>query len=188
MAGRATEVGGSVITPLMSISRAFGDAHQFPDIVFLHAGRTPQDFIFNDELAFRARTVRNFRVIFLPESISGKPDFMGVVGKISKGFLAAAVPTFKVTFAKQAKTIDVAASQSVLAAAKKFGVRLPDRRMQTASAEPVNRSWSAERSTCNTVVEYANVKSTLASSYPAAQSRSAIWSWIAEYIDEPRRA
>jgi ferredoxin-NADP reductase len=167
----------------MSISRAFGDTHQFPDIVFLHAGRTPQDFVFNDELAFRAKTVRNFRVIFLPESISSKPDFMGVVGRISKEFLAAAVPdiaerftmccgpapfmaaardmiralgvpperyleesfdaspliddavvdsateivvpTFKVTFAKQARTIDVLASQSVLAVAKKAGVRLP---------------------------------------------------------------
>jgi ferredoxin-NADP reductase len=176
--------GGSGITPLMSISRAFGDAHQFPGIIFLHAARTPQDFIFHDELAFRARTVQNFRVILLPESIDSNPDFMGIVGRISKEFLAAAVPdiaerftmccgpapfmaaarditralgvpterhleesfdvallvndavvadsatesavpTFKVTFAKQARTIDVAAGQPVLAAAKKAGVRLP---------------------------------------------------------------
>jgi ferredoxin-NADP reductase len=176
--------GGSGITPLMSISRAFADAHQFPDIVFLHAGRTPRDFIFHDELAFRARTIRNFRLILLPESVGGKLGFTGIVGRISQEFLAAAVPdmaerftmccgpapfmaavrditralgtdperyleesfdaaspdeetivaesaasnaipTFKVTFARQAKAIDVAAGQTILTAAKKSGVRLP---------------------------------------------------------------
>jgi glycine betaine catabolism B len=172
--------GGSGITPLMSISRAFGDAHQYPDIVFLHAARTPLDFIFRDELVLRAKQSRNFRLILLPERLDGRPEFPGLVGRISRDFIAAAVPdvaerlamccgpapfmksaraicrelgtaperyleesfeapaiadefiaidaalvSFNVTFAKQARTIAVSAGQSVLAAARKSGVRLP---------------------------------------------------------------
>ncbi|MRG57490.1 2Fe-2S iron-sulfur cluster binding domain-containing protein [Phyllobacterium sp. SYP-B3895] len=175
--------GGSGITPLMSIVRAYDDAHVFPDIAFLHAGRTPQDFIFHDELEFRARTMRNFRLMLLPERMGSKPGFVGVVGRLSKEYLGSAVPDlaerftmccgpapfmaavrgilgelgadptryleesfdplsddvavaaesvgeaivpkFKVTFARQAKAIEVSASQSILSAAKKSGVRLP---------------------------------------------------------------
>lgn len=175
--------GGSGITPLMSILRAYDDAHLYPDIVFLHAGRTSQDFIFHDELEFRARTMRNFRLILLPEKIGGKQGFVGTVGRISKEYFSAAVPDllerftmccgpapfmaaargimrelgadparyleesfdpvadegkqapervsesvapkFKVTFARQAKAIEVCATQSILSAAKKSGVRIP---------------------------------------------------------------
>ena len=175
--------GGSGITPVMSMLRALADARRHPDIVFLHAGRTPADLVFRDELLHRARITPNLRVLFLPERIGDEAGYMGLTGRISGPFLRAAVPdlagrtvmccgpapfmsavrglsaemgvaperyfeesfagapadaatstapsngeasaTFKVTFAKQSKSLNVRADQSVLAAARQAGISLP---------------------------------------------------------------
>lgn len=177
--------GGSGITPVMSMVRALADARRHPDVVFLHAARTPADLVFRDELLYRAKTTPNFRLLFLPERAGDEPGYTGVTGRVSEALLKVAVPdlaqrtvmccgpapfmkavrelalalgvpagryfeesfdaavldeevaapaaaaaaeaaaTFKVTFAKQDKCIAVGAGQSVLAAARQAGVRLP---------------------------------------------------------------
>ena len=84
--------GGSGITPVMSMLRALADARRHPDIVFLHAGRTPADLVFRDELLHRARITPNLRVLFLPERIGDEAGYMGLTGRVSGPFLRAAVP------------------------------------------------------------------------------------------------
>jgi glycine betaine catabolism B len=172
--------GGSGITPLMSIMRDIADSAGAADVIFLHAARTPRDLVFRDELSVLANRVKGFRLIFLPEQIAGERAWPGLTGRISREFLALAVPDiaervimccgpapfmkaaraisaelgtpahhyheesfdgaallepeapalpqaklFKVEFAKQSRTIEVAGEQTVLSCAKKAGVRLP---------------------------------------------------------------
>jgi 3-phenylpropionate/trans-cinnamate dioxygenase ferredoxin reductase subunit len=175
--------GGSGITPLMAMVRALSDARRHPDIVFLHAARTPADLVFREELLFRAKVTPNLRVLFLPERAGDEAGYAGVTGRVSEAFLQVAVPdldrrtvmccgpapfmsavrqlsralgvaseryfeesfdaavsdepasappagdivasSFKVSFAKQARAIDVSGDQTVLSAARKASVRLP---------------------------------------------------------------
>ncbi|WP_043458877.1 hybrid-cluster NAD(P)-dependent oxidoreductase [Azohydromonas australica] len=175
--------GGSGITPVMSMVRALADARRHPDIVFVHAARTPADLVFRDELLYRAKVTPNFRLLFLPERAGNETGWSGLTGRVSEALLKVAVPdlaqrtvmccgpapfmkamrelslalgvpqaryfeesfdaavldeetvtpapaaqaasAFKVTFAKQSKVIDVSSEQSVLAAARQGGVRLP---------------------------------------------------------------
>lgn len=84
--------GGSGITPVMAMVRTLADAGAHPDIVFVHAARTPQDLVFRDELEWRARRTPNFRLIFLPERSTPDGNFSGATGRISQALLAAAVP------------------------------------------------------------------------------------------------
>ncbi|GAN61492.1 hybrid-cluster NAD(P)-dependent oxidoreductase [Acetobacter cibinongensis] len=174
--------GGSGITPLASISQALADAARYPDVVFLHAARTPNDFAFAQELALLAKYSPNFRLFFLPENRGNATSYAGMLGRLSQELLTLAVPdikerlvmccgpapfmaaakslcktvgvpsdcyleesfdaailledeiesapvddvtSFTITFAKQNKTIPGLPDQSVLAAARKNGVRLP---------------------------------------------------------------
>lgn len=175
--------GGSGITPLMAMVREMADRAEPVDVVFLHAGRTPLDLLFRDELSLLARRMKGLRLIFLPEVLTGDPSWPGLSGRISKALLDLVVPdvadrsvlccgpapfmaaarvisselgvpperyleesfdaaavddvippmtvreavaaTYQVQFAKQGKIIDVRADQTVLACAKKMGVRLP---------------------------------------------------------------
>ena len=75
--------GGSGITPLMSMSRAFADLAAPVDIVFLHAARTPLDLVFRAELDLIARRLDGFRLIYLPERRDGQAEWAGAVGRIS---------------------------------------------------------------------------------------------------------
>ncbi|MEK8026911.1 hybrid-cluster NAD(P)-dependent oxidoreductase [Pseudaquabacterium rugosum] len=84
--------GGSGITPVMAMLRTLADARCHPDIVFLHAGRTPADLVFRDELQWRARTTPGLRLLFLPESVAGEPGYTGVTGRLGEGLLQALVP------------------------------------------------------------------------------------------------
>ena len=84
--------GGAGITPVMSMLRTLGDAHHYPDIVFFHAGRSPQDLVFEDELRQRARSTPNLRVFFLPERADARDGYTGLTGRISQALLALAVP------------------------------------------------------------------------------------------------
>ena len=174
--------GGSGITPVMSMARELADASEPVDVVFLHAGRTPLDFIFREELTNLANRLKGFRLHLLPEGLGSERAWPGISGRISKEFLSLAVPdiaervvmccgpapfmmaarqlsadlgvpqgnyheesfeaavaeeatapvsaavetkSFIVQFAKQGKSIEVRADQTVLSCAKKSGVRLP---------------------------------------------------------------
>ncbi len=84
--------GGSGITPMMSIVRAYADACLNPDIVFLHAARTPADFAFRDELLAMTRRPGSFRLVLLPETTGEGGAFAGPSGRISPALLQALVP------------------------------------------------------------------------------------------------
>lgn len=84
--------GGSGITPVMSMLRDMNDRHEDADVVFLHAGRTPLDLVFRDELAVLARSGSGLRLHFLPEATTGEPGWAGLTGRISRDYLALAVP------------------------------------------------------------------------------------------------
>ncbi|PTM95472.1 hybrid-cluster NAD(P)-dependent oxidoreductase [Mycoplana dimorpha] len=174
--------GGSGITPVMSMVRESADAAQPVDIVFLHAGRTPKDFVFRTELSHLAERIKGLRLLLLPEDIANERSWPGLTGRISKELLQLAVPdiaervimccgpapfmrsarsfsgelgvpsqnyheesfdaaaieqapapvadavderSFNVQFSKQGKSIEVRADHTVLACAKKAGVRIP---------------------------------------------------------------
>ena len=173
---------GSGVTPVMAMVRELADTASPADVVFLHAGRTPKDLVFRDELAVLATRLKAFRLYFLPEHLTGETSWSGLSGRISRELLQLVVPdlrdrtvlccgpapfmkaarsisaelgvpaeryieesfdaaviedasislkreveseTFRVEFAKQGRTIDVAAGQTVLSAAKKAGVKIP---------------------------------------------------------------
>jgi glycine betaine catabolism B len=84
--------GGSGITPLMSMSRAFADLAGAVDIVFLHAARTPGDVIFRMELAEISRRLEGFKVIHLPEHRGTEPEWAGATGRLDPVLLEALVP------------------------------------------------------------------------------------------------
>ena len=182
--------GGSGITPVMSMSRAFADTASPVDVVFLHAARTPRDLVFRAELDLMARRLPGFRLLYLPERADGEPGWAGPLGRLSHEMLSIMVPdllertvfccgpapfmasarqicteiglpeaswhqesfdfsemqetqsaaadqlaakegeadparTFKVTFTRLRREIDVKADRFVLSAAREAGVRLP---------------------------------------------------------------
>lgn len=84
--------GGSGITPVMSMVREFADAALPTDVVFLHAGRTPKDFVFRTELANLSERMKGLRLFLLPEEISNERSWPGLTGRISRELLQLAVP------------------------------------------------------------------------------------------------
>lgn len=84
--------GGSGITPVMSMVREMADRAAPVDVIFLHAGRTPRDLIFRDDLTLLARRMKGLRLLFLPETLDGDPAWPGLAGRISRELLALAVP------------------------------------------------------------------------------------------------
>jgi len=174
--------GGSGITPVMAMVRELADTCEPADVVFLHAGRSPKDLIFRDDLACLAARMKGLRLQFLPETVLGETQWPGLTGRISADYMKLAVPdlgerivmccgpapfmaaarsitaelgvppqnyieesfdaavidevdipvveeaftrTFQVSFAKQARQIDVSGDQTVLSCAKKAGIKLP---------------------------------------------------------------
>ncbi|MBB1250555.1 hybrid-cluster NAD(P)-dependent oxidoreductase [Rhizobium sp. G21] len=83
--------GGSGITPVMSMAREMADAAEPVDVVFLHAGRSPKDLVFRQELATLAERLKGFRLHFLPERIANERTWSGLSGRISKEYLGLAV-------------------------------------------------------------------------------------------------
>ena len=83
--------GGSGITPMMSMTRAFVDRNAPVDILFVHAARTPLDLVFRSELSLMARRSQGLRLFFLPERRDGEPEWPGAVGRISTELLRAVV-------------------------------------------------------------------------------------------------
>lgn len=83
---------GSGITPLMSMVRELADLSATADVIFIHAARSPRDFIFRDELAILAGKLKTLRLVLVPEDISGEPSWPGFVGRLSKELVALTVP------------------------------------------------------------------------------------------------
>jgi ferredoxin-NADP reductase len=81
--------GGSGITPMMSMTRAFADQSAQVDILFVHAARTPLNFVFRTELSLLTRRLPGLRLVFIPERRDGEPEWPGVIGRISSGLFRA---------------------------------------------------------------------------------------------------
>ncbi len=88
--------GGSGITPLMSMSRAFHDLAEPRDIVFVHAARSPADIIFRDELELMARNQPgHFRFAPVCETDSPMQPWHGLRGRLNLGLLNHIAPDYK---------------------------------------------------------------------------------------------
>ena len=87
--------GGSGITPLMSMARTFYDLAEPRDVVFLHAARSPDDIIFNDELEMMARRDRTFTFIPVCERDGSQRRWSGFSGRLTRPMLDVAVPDFR---------------------------------------------------------------------------------------------
>jgi ferredoxin-NADP reductase len=86
--------GGSGITPLMSMSRAWADLGLDADVQFIHAARTPQDIVFADEQALLARTLPRWRATHVCESRGTAPGYGGLIGRLHLPLLRNQVPDF----------------------------------------------------------------------------------------------
>jgi ferredoxin-NADP reductase len=84
--------GGSGITPLMSMSRAWADLGLDADVQFIHAARTPQDIVFADELPWLARVLPRWRATLICEGRGTAPGYSGLLGRLNLGLLRAQVP------------------------------------------------------------------------------------------------
>ena len=87
---------GSGITPLMSMSRAHHDLSDDRDITFIHSARTPDDIIFERELALIASNQQNFRTRFICERLGARRDWHGPTGMLSLPALTLMAPDFMV--------------------------------------------------------------------------------------------
>jgi ferredoxin-NADP reductase len=86
--------GGSGITPLMSMSRAWADLGLDADVQFIHAARTPQDIAFDDELKLLARALPRWRATMVCEGRGDTPGYSGLLGRLSLPLLRSQVPDF----------------------------------------------------------------------------------------------
>lgn len=86
--------GGSGITPLMSMSRAWADLGLDADVQFIHAARTPQDIVFAEEQALLARTLPRWRATHVCESRGTAPGYGGLIGRLHLPLLRNQVPDF----------------------------------------------------------------------------------------------
>ena len=86
--------GGSGITPLMSMARAYHDLALPRDIVFVHFARTPADIIFRAELELIARNLPSFRFVPVCEGDTPGDRWTGFTGRISLPMLRLIAPDF----------------------------------------------------------------------------------------------
>jgi ferredoxin-NADP reductase len=86
--------GGSGITPLMAMARAYYDLGENPDLVFVHNARTPADIIFRDELGAMARHSAKFRFAPICEADAPFEAWSGYRGRISLPMLHQIAPDF----------------------------------------------------------------------------------------------
>ena len=83
--------GGVGITPMMCAIRYLTDCAYPGDIFFLYGARSPQNFIFCEELEYLQKRHKNLHVVATMERLEGA-SWTGAVGNISKEFIAHAVP------------------------------------------------------------------------------------------------
>jgi ferredoxin-NADP reductase len=86
--------GGSGITPLMSMARAYHDLALQRDVVFVHCARTPVDIIFRAELELMARNLPSFRFVPVCEADAPGERWSGLGGRISLPMLRLIAPDF----------------------------------------------------------------------------------------------
>lgn len=84
--------GGSGITPLMSMARAFDDLGEDHDVAFVHAARSPSDIVFRKELAAMAERNPRLRVAHVCEATDGEADWPGFTGRLSLPMLRLIAP------------------------------------------------------------------------------------------------
>ena len=87
--------GGSGITPLMSMARAYHDLALPRDIVFVHFARTPADIIFRAELELMARNLPSFRFVPVCERDGAGERWGGFAGRVSAPLLPLLAPDFR---------------------------------------------------------------------------------------------
>jgi glycine betaine catabolism B len=82
---------GVGITPLMSVIRYLTDRSWSGDIFLLESVHSPQDFIFQEELAYLQRRNPNLHVVVTVSHPEGS-DWKGPTGRITKELIAQSVP------------------------------------------------------------------------------------------------
>lgn len=83
--------GGVGITPMMCVLRYLTDRSYPGDIFFLHGARAARDFIFREELEYLEKRHGNMHLVATMEETE-ESSWSGAVGRISKAFIAQAVP------------------------------------------------------------------------------------------------
>lgn len=86
--------GGSGITPLMSMARAYHDLAADTDIVFVHSARSPADIIFRDELERLSHTMPGFRLAVICEGDAPLAPWAGYRGRLTLEKLRVIAPDF----------------------------------------------------------------------------------------------
>lgn len=86
--------GGSGVTPLMSMARAYYDLALPRNIIFAQFARTPADIIFRDELNLIAWALPNFRFLAVCEGDAPNERWGGLLGRISTPMLQQIAPDF----------------------------------------------------------------------------------------------
>ena len=86
--------GGSGITPLMSMARAFHDLGEDADIVFVHSARTPADIIFRKELDLMQFNQPHFSAAYICEKLENEANWSMPVGYLNLEALKQIAPDF----------------------------------------------------------------------------------------------
>ena len=86
--------GGSGITPLMSMSRAFHELAEDRDIMFVHSARSPDDIIFRKELELMAFNQPHFRTAFICEKVGAVQQENIISGFLDFNTLQLTAPDF----------------------------------------------------------------------------------------------
>ena len=86
--------GGSGITPLMAMARAFHDLAEDADIAFIHSARTPNDIIFRQELDLMAFNQPHFRAAYICEKLENEANWTMPTGYLNLEILKQVAPDF----------------------------------------------------------------------------------------------
>lgn len=79
--------GGSGITPLMSMARAYYQLAETADVAFVHSARTPADIIFKAELDLMAMNQPLFQTTYICAKVDKNPSWRLQPKSITEGFL-----------------------------------------------------------------------------------------------------
>ncbi|WP_206664527.1 FAD-binding oxidoreductase [Dankookia rubra] len=83
--------GGVGITPMMSVARYLTDRSYPCEVFFLYGARSPDEFVFREELEYLQKRHANLHVAATMSRAEGTA-WMGATGPISKEFIARSVP------------------------------------------------------------------------------------------------
>lgn len=86
--------GGSGITPLMSMARAFHDLAEDANIVFVHSARTPADIIFRKELDLMQFNQPHFSAAYICEKLENEANWSMPAGYLNLQALKQIAPDF----------------------------------------------------------------------------------------------